>query len=208
MINNGNIYNDFDVVADSTTPNVDQLTDLFALPVPTPTPPIFYDNYANNGYSSSNSPNDIFACPPTVIPGNSQQQQSAPCNYYPAQGPTLPAFFDDSFKTAPKPGAGHIFVNLIILDQPVDRCRFRYKAEQGPHGALRAVSSNAASSSKMQKFVPKVKVDNLIGNGYVAVSLWTNEPVPRPHVNELWGSECENGTCKIKLNAEMTARWV
>jgi len=43
-------------------------------------------------------------------------------------------------------------VNLVIVDQPVDRCRFRYKAEQGPHGALKGLAT------KGQKSAPKVKV--------------------------------------------------
>src|SRR5947208_642849 len=43
---------------------------------------------------------------------------------------------------------------LIIIEQPIERCRFRYKAEQGPHGSLRSATTKKCRSS------PKVMVSS------------------------------------------------
>lgn len=51
----------------------------------------------------------------------------------------------------PSPSSANCIAQLIITEQPVERCRFRYRAEHSPHGALRG-------ADKRQKSCPKVKV--------------------------------------------------
>lgn len=126
---------------------------IFAPPIETPPMP----NYDNDFLFNE------FLTPNVNAEGNNQYGIGIPSLPQPTPPAPPPSLAVPSPLAAGPPAppmvAQQIFSNavnqppmLVIIEQPIERCRFRYKAEQGPHGALRGVSG------KRQKSSPKVKV--------------------------------------------------
>ncbi|GBM23563.1 Nuclear factor NF-kappa-B p110 subunit [Araneus ventricosus] len=88
-------------------------------------------------------------------------------------------------------------LHLKIIEQPADTFRYRYKSEKGSHGGIKG-----ENTARSKKSYPTVKVENCPPNlkkkVLIKVSLYTNEPEPKPHVYELTGKNA--GGTKLDEN--------
>ncbi|KAH7637713.1 nuclear factor nf-kappa-b p105 subunit-like protein [Dermatophagoides farinae] len=95
-------------------------------------------------------------------------------------------------------------VHLTIIEEPINRIRYRYRSEKGSHGGL-----NGVNSCPIRKTYPTVKIENyhLSNPVYVRASLATNELQPKLHVHKLMGRHCSaDGSCTLPVNLDnMTA---
>lgn len=134
---------------------------LFAPPIETPPMPNYECDFLSNDYSSpSDTDTNPFGlnipsfqgAPPAPPPSLAVPSPLSMGHLTPAPTPPQQVAIGNSPLINHPSSTGTL---LTIVEQPVERCRFRYKAEQGPHGALRGVSW------KRQKSSPKVKVGHI-----------------------------------------------
>uniref|UniRef100_A0A182QGU8 RHD domain-containing protein n=1 Tax=Anopheles farauti TaxID=69004 RepID=A0A182QGU8_9DIPT len=92
---------------------------------------------------------------------------------------TYPTAANEAFP-APKPDYGE--PHLVILEQPVDKFRFRYQSEMhGTHGSLMGIRTE-----KSKKTFPTVELRGYSGEAKVRCSLYQVDPLKRaPHSHHL-----------------------
>uniref|UniRef100_A0A914XNZ0 RHD domain-containing protein n=1 Tax=Plectus sambesii TaxID=2011161 RepID=A0A914XNZ0_9BILA len=104
---------------------------------------------------------------------------------------------------APSQANGVTGPYLIVVEQPSERCRFRYKAEQTAHLGVQRPQPSAKAKQKCCPKVQLVNYSGAIGEGWhVVARLYTNEAEPRLHVNDLWRSDSEDGICVVPIQPD------
>ncbi|GIY31469.1 nuclear factor NF-kappa-B p110 subunit [Caerostris extrusa] len=94
---------------------------------------------------------------------------------------------------------------LKIVEQPISVFRYRYKSEKGSHGIIKG-----ESNMRSKKCFPSVKLENISPGCkrkiIIRASLYSSdENDPKPHVYELTGKNCSNGTCDVELDKNSMA---
>ncbi|XP_023220155.1 nuclear factor NF-kappa-B p105 subunit-like [Centruroides sculpturatus] len=91
---------------------------------------------------------------------------------------------------------------LKIVNQPINRIRFRYGTECDSHGVLKGRNSHGNSKS-----YPTVHLENYFGNEnvHIKASLYTNTDPAKRHVHRLIGPNCKDGVCTLILDENKTA---
>ncbi|OCT97186.1 hypothetical protein XELAEV_18009414mg [Xenopus laevis] len=89
---------------------------------------------------------------------------------------------------------------IEITEQPKQRgFRFRYVCEGPSHGGL-----PGASSEKIKKSYPQIKIHNYVGQVKIIVQLITNSKDIRLHAHSLVGKNCEDGICLLTVGPKDT----
>ncbi|XP_067135312.1 nuclear factor NF-kappa-B p105 subunit-like [Centruroides vittatus] len=92
--------------------------------------------------------------------------------------------------------------NLKIVNEPINRVRFRYGAESDSHGVLKGRNSHGNLKS-----YPMVHLENYFGNEnvHIKAELYTNTVPAKRHVHKLVGPNCKDGVCTLILDKNKTA---
>ncbi|OTF81482.1 hypothetical protein BLA29_013743 [Euroglyphus maynei] len=89
---------------------------------------------------------------------------------------------------------------MKMIEEPINRIRYRYRSEKGSHGGL-----NGVNSCPIRKTYPTIKVENYHHSNpiYIRASLVTNEIRPKLHVHKLMGRNCSvDGSCTLPVNPD------
>lgn len=115
-------------------------------------PPVQYFGTAASPYGAHSVLSSV-ASPPSVLSSAASPMSVSEGYLDPAIG-RPGTEMSNGWLPSPAPpaaAAATCVAQLVITEQPVERCRFRYRAEHSPHGALRG-------ADKRQKSCPKIKV--------------------------------------------------